>query len=130
DQTTTEPTFTPYVADTAVVPTNPPVNADTSSTPSEAGGDSTPGVHVNVARRHSISPWIYGVADSTPGDEDLLRWLGVTLVRWGGNARSRHNWEINASNAGSDYEFRNVSQGDNKPGSASLMFMQRNERLG
>src|SRR5205085_6787178 len=77
---------------------------------------------------------IYGIADSTPGDEDLLRWLGATLVRWGGNARSMHNWEINVSNAGVDYEFRNVNQNlgqvDNKPGGASLLFMQRNERLG
>jgi hypothetical protein len=130
DEAILEPTFTPYLTDTPVVPTKTAPKTAMPATPSEDAGNSTFGVHVNTAKRHSISPWIYGVADSTPGDEDLLRWLGVTLVRWGGNARSRHNWEINASNAGADYEFRNVSQGDNRPGSASLLFMQRDERLG
>ncbi len=87
-------------------------------------------VNVNASIRHPISPWIYGLADSTSDHEEQLQWLGASLVRWGGNARSRHNWEVNASNAGSDWEFRNVSQGDSVPGSASLLFMQRNERLG
>ncbi len=124
-----EATFTPYVPDTRVALTSTPTQAQASPT-AQDGDSSGFGVTVNTAKRHSISPWIYGVADSTPGDEDLLRWIGVTLVRWGGNARSLHNWEINASNVGADYEFRNVSQGDTTPGSASLLFMQRNERLG
>jgi hypothetical protein len=85
---------------------------------------------VDTSKHHPISPLIYGVAKSSPDSEDVLRWLGVGLVRWGGNARTRHNWEINASNAGSDWEFRNVSQGDDVPGSASLQFLQRNHRLG
>jgi hypothetical protein len=87
-------------------------------------------VTLDTARQHPISPLIYGVANSGSGDEDHLRWLGVTLLRWGGNARTRHNWEINASNAGSDWEFRNVSQGDSTPGSASMQFIQRNNSLG
>lgn len=87
-------------------------------------------VTVSLENHHPISPWIYGLADSSADNEEHLRWLGTTLLRWGGNARSRHNWEVNASNAGSDWEFRNVSQGDDVPGSASLLFMQRNQRLG
>lgn len=97
------------------------------------GETSTPynvAVQFNTATPYPISPLIYGISDSTGGDADVLSWLGVSLVRWGGNARTMHNWEINASNAGSDWEFRNVSQGDTTPGSASLLFMQRNEQLG
>ena len=128
---TPEPTFTPPIFDTPVVPTDTPVKR---ATPTTGEARPTPGspleVHVNVDKHHTISPLIYGVADPTAGNEELLRWLRVTLTRWGGNARTRHNWEINASNAGSDYEFRNVSQGDGTPGSASLGFLQRNYRLG
>ena len=87
-------------------------------------------VSIDAAQHHPISPLIYGVANSAPGDADTLSWLGATLVRWGGNARTRHNWEINASNAGSDWEFRNVSQGDNIPGSASVQFILRNQSIG
>ena len=66
-----------------------------------------------------ITPLIYGVLASGGGSPELAD-MGVAVVRWGGNARSRHNWEINASNAGADWEFRNVSQGDMTPGSAAL----------
>jgi hypothetical protein len=87
-------------------------------------------VQVTTAQRHPISPLIYGISVSTGQHEELLQWMGVTLVRWGGNARTRHNWEVNASNAGSDWEFRNIGQGDSTPGSASVQFLQRNLQLG
>lgn len=133
NQTTPEPTFTPYLTETPVsVKTG--MTPIASTTPTNDASAATAGVRVNTAKRHTISPLIYGVADPTSGNEDQLRWLGVTLARWGGNARSRHNWEINASNAGDDYEFRNVSQDNNipgsAPGSASLLFFQRNAKLG
>jgi hypothetical protein len=87
-------------------------------------------VTLDMAQQHAISPLIYGIANNGSGNEDQLKWLGATLLRWGGNARSMYNWEVNASNAGSDWEFRNVSQGDSTPGSASVLFLQRNKRLG
>jgi hypothetical protein len=45
----------------------------------------------------AISPYVYGV-NSQPS-----KGLGVTVRRMGGNRQSAYNWEINASNAGSDY---------------------------
>lgn len=87
-------------------------------------------VTVDILKQYPISPWIYGVAASSSDNEQTLQELGVTVARWGGNARTRHNWEINASNAGGDWYYTNVSQGDSVPGSASLQFMQRNQRLG
>jgi hypothetical protein len=38
---------------------------------------------------------------------DLAIDLGLRLVRVGGNRFSAYNWENNASNAGSDYQFQN-----------------------
>ena len=44
-----------------------------------------------------ISPYVYGV-NSQPVDG-----VGATVRRMGGNRQTAYNWEINASNAGSDY---------------------------
>jgi hypothetical protein len=54
-----------------------------------------------------ISPYIYGVAGA---DAQVMRELGATLNRWGGNPSSRYNWvNGHAWNAGRDWEFRNVN---------------------
>ncbi|MBF6614053.1 MAG: glycoside hydrolase family 44 protein [Chloroflexi bacterium] len=100
------------------------------ATESNSPGGFSVQIGLDTTKLQAISPLIYGISNSGSGDEDKLKWLGVDLLRWGGNARSMYNWEVNASNAGSDWEFRNVSQGDNTPGSASLLFLQRNQRLG
>lgn len=92
-----------------------------------------PAINITVDTQPSerkISPLIYGLADSSNKSEEQYRDLRTTLLRWGGNARSRHNWEINASNAGSDWEFRNVQQGDTVPGSAGDDFVRRNQAVG
>ncbi len=76
-----------------------------------------------------INPHIYGVSRSD-GAQPYYREMGVTLVRWGGNARSRFNWELNASNTGADWGFTNLSKGDGTPGSAALKFHQNNRSVG
>jgi hypothetical protein len=54
---------------------------------------------------HPISPLVYGVAGA---DGTVLRQLGATLDRWGGNPSSRYNWANgHAWNASRDWEFRN-----------------------
>ena len=45
-----------------------------------------------------ISPYVYGI-NSQPEDG-----TGAPMRRTGGNRQTAYNWEINASNAGSDYE--------------------------
>lgn len=128
------PTFTPIVRPTATpAPATATVANETPTpVPSDIEDPTRYSVQVEVdaSERNPISPLIYGVADPTGGNDETHRWLGTTLARWGGNARTRHNWEINASNAGSDYEYANVPQGDDTPGSASVAFMERNSRLG
>jgi hypothetical protein len=125
-------TSVPVAATASAVAALPTPTVPATPTPLVAGdpGHYALNLDIDLSTHHPISPLIYGVADSGSGDEDLLTWLGATLVRWGGNARSMHNWEINDSNTGADGAFHNVSQGDNVPGSASLQFMERNERLG
>ncbi len=91
-------------------------------------------ITVNVdanADQHEINPLIYGLGNSE-GAEAYFDDMGVSVVRWGGNARTRHNWEINASNAGSDWEFRNLNQagGSTKAGQASFNFVKKNQAVG
>ncbi len=60
---------------------------------------------------HPISPYIYGWSDADPGGTyTTYRDMGISLLRWGGNSRSRYNWEINASNTGSDNGYCNTSK--------------------
>lgn len=53
----------------------------------------------------AISPLIYGTSGTTELDKTRQ-----TLVRAGGNRYTAYNWETNASNAGSDYQFQNDGQ--------------------
>ncbi len=46
----------------------------------------------------SISPFVYGVNSQKPAD------TRATVRRMGGNRQTAYNWELNASNAGSDYQ--------------------------
>lgn len=69
---------------------------------------------------HPISPLIYGVAS---GDPTLIRTLGATVARWGGNTSTRYNWfNGHAWNAARDWEFRNANYGQ-PSGSAADSFI-------
>jgi hypothetical protein len=73
-----------------------------------------------TAAGRPISPLIYGVAFASP---QVLRELGASLNRFGGNPTSRYNW-VNgrAWNAARDWEFRN-NNGDRPPGSIADQFV-------
>jgi hypothetical protein len=104
--------------------------AATAGPPTE-GGD----LHFDVAvgeKIRTISPYVYGV-NSQPTDG-----VGATVRRMGGNRQTGYNWEINASNAGSDYKhssdewpctamgYRDCSV----PGAQFVDFAQSNRRAG
>jgi hypothetical protein len=58
-----------------------------------------------TAAVHPISRYVYGTnAGDVNGNAK-----GVTLTRQGGNRLTAYNWENNASNAGSDYNYQNDS---------------------
>lgn len=62
-----------------------------------------PALEVNATQdRHPISPGIYGFAY---GDPDLAKDLHLTVHRLGGDATTRYNWQVDASNSGDDWFF-------------------------
>jgi Glycoside hydrolase family 44 len=74
-----------------------------------------PATSVNVdanANRHAINPNIYGIAY---GDSHDMTTLNAPLNRWGGNATSRYNWQIDAHSAGADWYFETYSDGSGTP---------------
>lgn len=64
------------------------------------------------ANRHPISPNIYGSAYASAQD---IAMLNLSLNRWGGNATTRYNWQIDAHSAASDWYFETYSDGDGTP---------------
>jgi mannan endo-1,4-beta-mannosidase len=80
----------------------------------------------------TISPYVYGI------NSQKIEGFGATVRRMGGNRQSAYNWEINASNAGSDYQYssdewactamgyRNCST----PGAQFLDFVEENRAAG
>ena len=64
--------------------------------PPADGGDLPIDVQTRKVIR-SISPYVYGI-NSQPSEG-----AGATVRRMGGNRQTAYNWELNASNAGSDY---------------------------
>jgi hypothetical protein len=57
------------------------------------------------ANARPISPLIYGV--NFPSDEQLDQ-ARLTVARWGGNAVTRYNYEIDTNNTAADYFFENI----------------------
>jgi Glycoside hydrolase family 44 len=85
-------------------------------------------IHVDAsANRHAISPEIYGVAFATATE---LADLNIPLNRNGGNATSRYNWQLDASNRGSDWYFQSVPQSAGTPGQSADDFFVTTRNAG
>jgi hypothetical protein len=95
---------------------------------SAAGG---PKLTVDAAAdRHPISPDIYGMNDN-PFDPGLAQEIGLPVSRWGGDATTRYNWQVDASNAGDDWFF--MAGGDNAhpvPSGSADRFVQKAKAAG
>jgi len=77
-----------------------------SATPT--GAFSGINVDINVlANRHTISPFIYG--GSYPQDAAHITDSGMTVVRWGGDATSTYNWQLQTNNSAADYYFEDYA---------------------
>jgi hypothetical protein len=68
-----------------------------------------------------ISPYIYGV--NFGPEENIAAYfqeLAIPVRRWGGNATTRYNWKLDASNRAADWYFENLpdSDGANLPDSS------------
>jgi hypothetical protein len=75
----------------------------TNAATDSASGPAEVTVTVDPSSTHPISPYIYGMNGAA---EDGLP-SGLTFDRGGGNRSSAYNWETNASNAGSDWQYQN-----------------------
>ena len=102
----------------ALLPGGPPASSPTIA----PGSLSDVTVRVDAsAAGHAISPYIYGVSIADP---DVLKALGATVDRWGGNPSTRYNWAYgNAWNAARDWDFHNTNYG-NPSGSVSDNFVR------
>src|SRR5580658_4609531 len=65
------------------------------------------------ASRHPISPYIYGVNEYS--DTGLGSNMHIPVRRFGGDATTSYNWQIDVSNAASDWYFENYAQYSGTP---------------
>jgi hypothetical protein len=80
-----------------------------------------------AAKRHDISPLIYGVAFASPAQ---LLALNAPLNRSGGNAETRYNWRLNATNHAADYFFESIGDKDSTPGAEADGFVADTKAAG
>jgi len=79
-----------------------PNSNQATATPVNGPADVT--ITVDPTKTHAISPWIYGAnfySNNTAPQPNF------SLDRDGGNRWTAYNWETNASNAGSDFNYQN-----------------------
>ncbi|MEM7115476.1 MAG: glycoside hydrolase family 44 protein [Chloroflexota bacterium] len=100
---------------------NPPQPTPTATPTVPAGSGPTLAVDADANQR-SISPHIYGM--NFP-DASLAAELELPIARWGGNATSRYNWQLDVGNRASDWFFENIAD-DNGNGTASDQFISTN----
>jgi hypothetical protein len=62
---------------------------------------------------HEISPYVFGSNYASP---EVIKDLGITINRWGGNGTSKYNYKNDLSSAGNDWFFLNTqSKPDGTP---------------
>lgn len=97
--------------------------------------DGTKRVEISIdvnAERRQINPDIYGI---NYGSDALIAELGHTVRRWGGNATTRYNWQLDVSNRASDWFFENIAEDVEDPsalpkGSSADRFVVANQAVG
>ena len=89
-----------------------------------------PAVTVSInaaAKRRAISPLIYGVNWAST---QQLNDLNSPLNRQGGNATSRYNWQLNASNRGRNWYYESTAKPDPTPGEFGDTFIRDTRAAG
>jgi uncharacterized protein (TIGR03437 family) len=60
-----------------------------------------------AAQNHPISPDIYGINDYS--DQGLASELRLSVRRWGGDATTRYNWQLDSYNSASDWYYEDFT---------------------
>lgn len=108
----------------------PPPPSPTPPPPPPGGG---PVLQVNAGTTMGEIPdTIYGVNFA---DQAMATELNLSVNRWGGNATTRYNWQIDSSNRGSDWFFENIPNEVANPnqlphGSGADQFVTQNRATG
>ena len=58
-----------------------------------------------AASRHAISPFIYGMNQYSASFASVAPAVRLPVERWGGDATTRYNWQLDVSNAAADWYF-------------------------
>jgi len=58
-----------------------------------------------AADRHPINPLIYGMNQYAASFDQVAPIIRLPLERWGGDAATRYNWQLDVYNSASDYYF-------------------------
>jgi hypothetical protein len=94
----------------AAAPQNPSAkSAATNQSPAQKSA-ATKAVAFTInamTNRHAISPYVYGGA--YPQDAATITDSGLTTVRWGGDATSTYNWQLETDNSAADYYFEDYN---------------------
>ncbi|HEX3892352.1 MAG TPA: glycoside hydrolase family 44 protein [Terracidiphilus sp.] len=78
---------------------------------------------------HTIGPYIYGMNGYTLTTA-AAQGANVPLVRWGGDATSRYNYQLQATNSASDYFFENQNTAGTWPSTDFNSFVTGNQGVG
>jgi hypothetical protein len=103
---------TPYPAPATVTVTAtstamPTVSGSATVSLSEAAGASGPALTVDAGNQtHAISPYIYGW-NGYASNTAAAQAANITVDRFGGDATSLYNYQLDVTNAGSDWYFQN-----------------------
>ena len=79
------------------------------------------------AKRHAISPLVYGVHFA---DKASLLDLNATVNRYGGNSSGRYNWVQNIDNRGADYFFESIPYPSSAQGELGDTFIDQTKQGG
>jgi hypothetical protein len=82
-------------------------NAPAATQPKPLAGKAVTITIDALTNRHPISTHVYGGA--YPQDAATITDSGLTEVRWGGDATSTYNWQLNTYNAANDYYFEDYA---------------------
>jgi hypothetical protein len=110
----------PTVTVTATSTADATLSGSATVTISPLAAAAGPALSVDAgSQTHAISPYIYGMnaylLANTPTDADnaaAVAPANITIDRWGGNASSEYNYQLDVTNAASDWYFENMGGTD------------------
>jgi hypothetical protein len=128
---------TPTASPTARPTATPVATATPAATPTPALNGPTLSINAST-NRHAISPDIYGVTifwSSSLSNAAALKTfaaaIGLPANRYGGDGTTRYNWNVDSTNAGSDFYFLGGNgQSSVGPGASVDTIVDTNKSLG